>query len=136
MSHFTKVATKINSLPALLKALDSLDLHYTVGSASNPATVRGYMHQEISAEISIDLGHGYDIGIVRGMDGNYELAGDWWGIESYGGRTEREIVDEISHEYSVQRVAMACAEAGYAFEGQPAYNEATGETELVACKWG
>ncbi len=134
MSHFTKVKTKINSLPAFIAALDKLGLRYTVG-VGQPAIVSGYMHQTIEAEISIHVVRGYDIGVVKGMDGNYELAGDWWGLESFTGRTEREHVDKIARAYSLERVTMACKEAGYEFEQAPAWNEETQEAEMVACRW-
>lgn len=136
MSHFTKVATKINSLPALFRALDALGLQYEVGSEAMPARVVGYMHEEISAVVGIRVpGTKYGIGIVRADDGEtYELAGDWWGLETTTGRTEREIVDEIGRAYAVARVQIACEEAGYAFEGEPIVNQ-DGSTELVAVQW-
>ena len=137
MSHFTKVATKINSLPALFKALDALGLTYEVGSEALPATVTGYMHEAITAAVAIHLpGTKYGIGVVRADDGvNYELAGDWWGIETTTGKTEREIIDEIGAAYSLARVRVACEEAGWAFEGE-AVKQADGSIELVAVQWG
>ena len=135
MSHFTKVKTKINSLAALCEALDRLKIPYTIG-VGMPATVLGYMHQTIEAEISIHVVPGkYYIGVVRGMDENYELAADWWGIETSKGRTEGEVVDEIAREYSLARVRLACAENGWELEGEPVWNEETRETEVVACRW-
>ena len=134
MSHFTKVATKINHLPSFLRALDRLNLRYAVGSAEMPATVRGYLHQEITAEVAVDFGK-YDLGLVRGQDGNYEVAADWWGIESTTGRTEREVMDEIARAYSIERVSLACREAGWEFEQPPEVNAETGEVEMVACRW-
>lgn len=113
MSHFTKVATKINSLSALRKALDGLGLQYSVGlDGGEPAHVRGYLHEVVAAKMSVNLGK-YDIGVVKSEDGNYELCADWWGIETTTGKTEREIVDEISHAYSRARVVEACEENGY-----------------------
>ena len=134
MSHFTKVATKINHLPSLLRALDRLGVQYAVGSEACPATVRGYMHQEVSAEVAVNYGK-YDLGIVKGSDGNYEVCADWWGIESTTGRTEREVMDEIGRTYSEERVLHACREAGYEFESSPTVNQETGEVEMVACRW-
>lgn len=132
MSHFTRVKTKINSLSALMTALDRLGLPYTIGSTAAPAKVRGYLHQEITAHVSIDLGHGYDLGIVKGEDGNFEIAADWWGIESTGGRTEREVVDEIARAYSFARVEEACKENGWTMEGM---QEEDGTVQVVAARW-
>jgi len=47
MSHFTKVATKINDLVALKKALDQLGCKYTHNEQG--VTVRGYRGQTLSA---------------------------------------------------------------------------------------
>ena len=134
MSHFTKGATKINHLPSFLRALGRLGRRYAVGSEGMPARVRGFLHQEVSAEVSVDFGK-YDLGLVRGSDGCYEVCADWWGIESTTGRTEREVMDEIARAYSVERVSLACREAGYEFESPPEVNSETGEVEMVACRW-
>ena len=136
MSHFTKVATKINNLPALYRALDELGLAYEVGTEEAPARVIGYMHEEITAIAAIRIpGTTYGIGVVLADDGEtYELAGDWWGLETTTGRTEREIVDEIGRAYSLARVRIACEEAGYAFEGEPITGE-DGTVTLCAVQW-
>lgn len=128
MSHFTKVATKINHLPSLLRALDKLELPYEAGTGCD---VRGYT-SNIDAKVSVHFDH-YDLGVVLGEDGNYELVADWWGLETTLGRTEREIVDEINREYSLARVSLACEEAGYVLEGEPVYEN--GEIQMVAARW-
>jgi len=139
MSHFTKVKTKINNLEALRRALDKLGFQYAQSVSDNaPAIVRGYVGRLVAAKLSINITAGrgaYDLGVVVGEDGCYELVGDWWGIETSTGRTQCEIVEEIAREYSVARVTMACAEAGYEFESPPEYNQETGEVELVAAQW-
>ncbi len=132
MSHFTKVATKINNLDALRKALDGLHLQYAEGMGGETVSLRGYMHESVEARMAINMGK-YDIGIVKSEDGNYELCADWWGIETTTGKTEREVVDEISHAYSCARVAMACEEAGYSL-GQFEVSE-TGEATVTAECW-
>lgn len=133
MSHFTRVKTKINHLPSFLCALNKLGLKYEVGVEGRAARVRGWIHQEIHAEVAVKMGK-YDLGLVPGEDGLYEIAADWWGIETTTGRTEREVVDEIAREYSLARVQAALAEAGYEVEGEPVYT-AEGEVEVLACQW-
>lgn len=139
MSHFTKVATKINSIPALMRALDSLGYAYEVDPNGGTVTVLGYMHEQIDAQLGIKIpGTKYGIGVVRatlpGDAGTYELAGDWWGIETTTGKAEREIVDSIGAAYSLARVQIACEEAGYTFEGEPVRNE-DGTVQLTAVAW-
>ncbi|HEX6837481.1 MAG TPA: DUF1257 domain-containing protein, partial [Polyangia bacterium] len=70
MSHFTKVATKINDLVALKKALDQLGWKYK--SSAEGVEVRGWRGQTTKAEIAIDMGK-YDVGVVKQADGTYAL---------------------------------------------------------------
>lgn len=130
MSHFTRVATKINHLPALRTALESLSLPCVEGEAVH---VRGYIHEQITAKMVIQF-EKYDLAVVPSdnfaADGTYEFAADWWGLETTTGRTEREIVDEICREYAVARVTIACTEAGY--ELAPVEVGEDGSVTLVA----
>ena len=57
MSHFTTVATKINNIACLLKALDKLKLKYT--HSEQGVEVRGWRGQKSTAEASINMGR-YD----------------------------------------------------------------------------
>ncbi len=133
MSHFTKVATKINNLTALLKALDKLNLKYT--TAEQGVEVRGYKGQKISAEVSINMGK-YDIGVVKAEDGNYTLVADWWGVETTVGKTEQEVVEEINKEYAYARVVQACEEQGYQIAREDIQQAEDGTVKLIATKWG
>ncbi len=133
MSHFTKVATKINNLTALLKALDKLNLKYT--TAEQGVEVRGYKGQKISAEVSINMGK-YDIGVVKAEDGNYTLVADWWGVETTVGKTEQEVVEEINKEYAYARVVQACEERGYQIAREDIQQAEDGTVKLIATKWG
>lgn len=91
MSHFTTVATKINNIQCLLKALEKLKLKYT--HSEQGVEVRGWRGQKSTAEVSINMGK-YDIGVVKNEDGTYGLQADWWGVETTVGKTEQEVVDE------------------------------------------
>jgi hypothetical protein len=84
MSHFTTVATRINDLVCLKRALDKLKLKYT--QAEEGVQVRGWRGQTHLAEIAIDMGK-YDIGVVKNEDGTYGLVADWWGVETTSGKT-------------------------------------------------
>src|SRR5437588_12536827 len=109
MSHFTKVATKINDLIALRKALDQLGWKYR--TAEGGVEVRGYRGQTASAEIAIDMGK-YDVGVVKQSDGTYALEADWWGVETTRGITEAEVVKEVNAKYAYQRVVAAVEAEG------------------------
>lgn len=131
MSHFTTVATKINDLTCLLKALDKLKMRYT--HAEEGVTVKGWRGQTATAEVSIHMGK-YDIGVVKNEDGTYGLQADWWGIETTVGKTEQEVVDEINREYAYQKVVVACEAQGYRIEEQAVSEDGT--IKLSVSKWG
>ena len=130
MSHFTTVATKINDLVALTRALDKLKLKYT--QAEEGVTVKGWRGQTSLAEISIHMGK-YDIGVVKNEDGTYGLQADWWGVETTVGKTEQEMVDELSREYAYQKVVIACEDQGYRIDEQQVAEDGT--IKLSVGKW-
>ncbi len=130
MSHFTTVATKINDLVALTRALDKLKLKYT--QAEEGVVVKGWRGQTSLAEISIHMGR-YDIGVVKNEDGTYGLQADWWGIETTVGKTEQEMVDELNREYAYQKVVIACENQGYQIEDQQVAEDGT--VTLSVGKW-
>ncbi|HZS42579.1 MAG TPA: DUF1257 domain-containing protein [Polyangia bacterium] len=131
MSHFTKVATKINDLVALKKALDQLGWKYTHNEQG--VTVRGYRGQTVTAEMSIDMGK-YDIGVVKTEEGTYELVADWWGVETTKGLKEEEVAKEINSKYAYQRVVAAVEEQGYTIDTNAV--QADGTIKLGVSKWG
>lgn len=133
MSHFTKVATKINNLVALMEALKKLGYKYTHNEQG--VEVRGYRGQTTKAELCIHMSK-YDIGVVQNEQGTYELVADWWGVETTVGKMEQEIVEEINKEYAYARVIQACEEQGYQIQREDIQQAADGTVSLVASKWG
>lgn len=131
MSHFTTVATKITNIQCLLKALEQLKWKHT--HAEDGVSVRGWRGQTSLAEVSINMGR-YDIGVVKNEDGTYGLQADWWGVETTVGKTEQEVVDEISREYAYQTVVVACESQGYKIEEQNVAEDGT--IKLSVSKWG
>lgn len=131
MSHFTTVATKINDLTCLLKALDKLKLRYTHDEQG--VSVKGWRGQTSTAEVCIHMGK-YDIGVVKNQDGTYGLEADWWGIETTVGKTEQEVVDELNREYAYQKVVVACEAQGYEIKEQVQAEDGT--IKLSVSKWG
>lgn len=133
MSHFTTVATKINNLQSLFKALANLKMN--VVTDEQGVEVRGWRGQKINAVAKIDMGK-YDIGIVQAQDGNYQLVADWWGVETTAGKMEAEIVDEINREYAYVRVVEACEEQGFQIAREDIQHSEDGSIQLLATKWG
>ena len=130
MSHFTKVATKINDLVALRKALDQLGWKYK--HAEQGVEVRGWRGQTTKAEIAIDMGK-YDVGVVKQADGTYALEADWWGVETTRGLKEEEVVKELNAKYAYQRVVAAVEEQGYTIDQNAV--QADGTVKLTVSKW-
>ena len=130
MSHFTKVATKINDLVALRKALDQLGWKYKHAEAG--VEVRGWRGQTSKAEIAIDMGK-YDVGVVKQADGTYALEADWWGVETTRGLKEEEVVKELNAKYAYQRVVAAVEEQGYTIDENAVQKDGT--VKLTVSKW-
>ena len=133
MSHFTKVATKINNLQALLQTLQKKGYKFTHNEQG--VEVRGYRGQKLNAEISINMGT-YDIGVVKAEDGNYTYVCDWWGVETTAGVTEEEFVETVNKEYAYVRVVQACEEQGYQIAQEDIQQLEDGTVKLTATKWG
>ena len=130
MSHFTKVATKINDLVALRKALDQLGWKYK--HAEQGVEVRGWRGQTMKAEMAIDMGK-YDVGVVKQEDGTYSLEADWWGVETTRGLKEEEVVKELNAKYAYQRVVAAVEEQGYTIDQNAVQKDGT--VKLTVSKW-
>ena len=130
MSHFTKVATKINDLVALRKALDALGWKYT--HSEQGVEVRGWRGQTMKAEMSIDMGK-YDVGVVKQEDGTYSLEADWWGVETTRGLKEEEVVKELNAKYAYQRVVAAVEAEGYTIDQNAVQKDGT--VKLTVSKW-
>ena len=130
MSHFTKVATKINDLVALRKALDQLGWKYKYSEEG--VEVRGWRGQTTKAEIAVDMGK-YDVGVVKQADGTYALEADWWGVETTRGLKEEEVVKELNAKYAYQRVVAAVEEQGYTIDQNAV--QADGTVKLTVSKW-
>jgi hypothetical protein len=130
VSHFTKVATKINDLVALKKALDQLGWKYKTAEAG--VEVRGWRGQTSKADIAIDMGK-YDIGVVQQEDGTYSLEADWWGVETTKGLKEEEVIKEVNAKYAYQRVVAAVEEQGYTIDTNAV--QADGTVKLSVSKW-
>jgi isochorismate hydrolase len=130
VSHFTKVATKINDLVALRKALDQLGWKYK--HAEQGVEVRGWRGQTSKAEIAIDMGK-YDVGVVKQEDGTYALEADWWGVETTRGLKEEEVVKELNAKYAYQRVVAAVEEQGYTIDENAVQKDGT--VKLTVSKW-
>jgi hypothetical protein len=132
MSHFTKCDLKMTNLTAILRALDDLGYAYEAAEANQSVQVRGWRGQMLDAAIKVDMGK-YDVGVIAGEHGTYDITADWWGVETTKGVSEQEFKDKLSQRYAYHNVLMACEEKGYTVEEE--VNEEDGSIQLVVRKW-
>ena len=132
MSHFTKCALKMTNLAAIKKALADLNYKFEEAEEHQSVTVRGYRGDTLQAKMKVDMGR-YDIGVTENADGTYELAADWWGVETTKGVSEQEFQEQLGQRYQYHNVKQACEDKGYAVEEE--VNEEDGSIRLVVSKW-
>lgn len=131
MSHFTKVATKIRDLSVLKTAIESLGYTYAEATEGQPLRVKGWENSAVEAEATIEVGCSYGIAVCATEDG-YALNADWWAIETYTGKTETEILQEIEQKYAYETVMEKMSAAGYSVVSE---EQADQSVRLVLRRW-
>ena len=101
MSHFVRIKTRITERQQLVAALQALHLQYQA-SEREDLIVRGYPRETERAEIVIDTGTRYDIGLRR-REGCYETVADWWGVQQ-GSLKQETLLQQLHREYAHQTV--------------------------------
>ncbi len=125
MSHMTNVKTQIKSTEDILACLE--ELGYTIVKTKS---VIGYGGTKVNVEFAVVTQQGgYQIGLRKGDDGNYEVIADWWGVN---GVSEKEFHTQLVTSYA-ERKTRAYAKA----KGYRVVEETAGEgvhTQLVLIK--
>ncbi len=130
MSHFTTVETKIKDLVCLKAALK--DLGYEFAEAEQGVTVKGYLGQTETAELSIHASKTYDVGVKATANG-YEFVADWWGVETTRGLTQEAFVREVTQRYAYHKVLSEVAKQGYTIETDEVSEDKT--ISITVRKW-
>jgi hypothetical protein len=114
MSHIAKIDTKIKDLVYLKKALKSLAIQFTEAKEGETLTLRGYGKNEIidGCIMEIKTGSSYSIGI-RQKEKGYEVAADWWAIETFTGQKQEEIMNKITRQYAYETIMDKIKGMGY-----------------------
>lgn len=106
MSHMTNVRTQIKSTADIRACLE--ELGYTIVETNS---VRGYGGTKAVVEFAVVTQQGgYQIGLRRGDDGNYEVITDWWGVR---GVSEREFLSQLVTSYAERKVRAHAKRKGY-----------------------
>jgi hypothetical protein len=114
MSHIAKIDTKIKDLVNLKKALTALNIQFVEAAAGQTLTLKGYGKNEIITNciMEIKTGSSYSIGIRKKEQG-YEVAADWWAIETFTGQRQEDIMNRITRQYAYETVMDKIKAMGY-----------------------
>jgi hypothetical protein len=114
MSHIAKIDTKISNLAYLKKALESLNIQYLEAKEGETLTLNGYTKNEVIAGciMEIKTGSSYSIGI-RKKDKGYEVAADWWAIETFTGHKQEDLLNRITRQYAYETIMDKIKGMGY-----------------------
>lgn len=106
MSHMTQVRTQIKSTVDIRACLE--ELGYTIVETNS---VRGYGGTTVVVEFAVATQQGgYQIGLRKGDDGNYEVIADWWGVR---GASEREFLSQLVTSYAERKIRAHAKRKGY-----------------------
>jgi hypothetical protein len=114
MSHIAKIDTKIKDLAYLKKALKTLGIQFTEAEEGETLTLKGYGKNEVIADcvMEIKTGSSYSVGI-RKKEKGYEVAADWWAIETFTGQKQEDIMNRITRQYAYETIMDKIKGMGY-----------------------
>ena len=129
MSHFTKINTKITDVECLKLALEDLGYPYREGKVR----VRGWRGISEEADLVVETGTPYNIGLRRTAQGVYEIVADWWGVETRTGIVQAKFLRELNQRYAYHKVLTEVKKQGFSV----AEDEVTSDNtiRLVVRKW-
>ena len=114
MSHIAKIDTKIKDLVFLKKALKTLNIQYNEAKEGETISLKGYTKNEVidGCIMEIKTGSSYSIGIRR-KEKSYEVAADWWAIETFTGQKQEDIMNRITRQYAYETIMDKVKGMGY-----------------------
>jgi hypothetical protein len=134
VSHLTKIKTQISDLNLLKQALKELNYKTVENSDGSMVVIKGWNNESMEALLEIKTGGPYSIGVVRNAENNsYEFTADWWGVETYTGLKQEEIINKITQKYVYNSVLEKIKSKGYSIVKETT-NEKQ-EIRLVLRKW-
>lgn len=126
MSHFSQVQTVIRDQALLEESLRQLQFEF---QSAEEVTIRGYQGNTEHAQIVVDTGCRYDIGIRRQEDGSFAVCADWWGIEFNTNIRQESFMQSLNRTYAHLTVKRQVLEQGLIIEQERVLPN--GEIELV-----
>ncbi|MDR2900895.1 MAG: DUF1257 domain-containing protein [Treponema sp.] len=126
MSHIAKINTKIKDLSKLKKALRMLGMQWLEAEEGETLTLKGFGKNEFieGCVMEIKTGSSYSIGIRKKNAENevesYEVAADWWAIETFTGQNQEDIMSRITRQYAYETVMDKVRSMGYSVVNEEA----------------
>jgi hypothetical protein len=124
MSHIAKIDTKIKNLVHLKKALTTLGIAFTEAEEGETMCLKGYGKNEIIEDciMEIKTGSSYSIGVRKKTAdselASYEIAADWWAIETFTGQKQEDIMNRITRQYAYETVMDKVRSQGFSVMGE------------------
>ncbi len=126
MSHFSQVQTVIRDQVLLEESLRQLQFEF---QSAEEVTIRGYQGNTECAQVVVDTGCRYDIGLQRKADGSFDVCADWWGIEFNTQIRKESFMQALNRTYAHLTVKRQVLEQGLIIEQEKVLPN--GEIELV-----
>ena len=126
MSHFSQVQTVIRDRALLEESLRQLQFEF---QSAEEVTIRGYQGNAECAQIVVDTGSRYDIGLQRQEDGSFTVCADWWGVEFNTQIRKETFMQALNRTYAHLTVKQQVLEQGLIIEQEKVLPN--GEIELV-----
>lgn len=127
MSHFSEVKTQMNNRRVLEDTLRQMGLKFESDKEGLP--IRGFMGECARAEICVQTGINYDLGLQQSSDGNFEFVADFEVIES---TPARDLKNKILQTYAYQNIIQVAQERGFQVEKEVRED---GQIQMVVSKW-
>jgi hypothetical protein len=135
MSHFTQIQTQMRNIVALKKAI--ADLGYTFTESTEGVQVRGWHSSWEVADIAINTGTEYQVGVRLDSKGNAYFIGDWWALEEEVEEEKRihqnVFMSQLTQRYAYHALMDKMKLEGFTLEEEKVEKDAT--ISLKISKW-
>lgn len=108
MSHFTRVEVQLFCLDTLKKAIEAMGMKEAKGEKA----VRSFGNQMQHADLVVDTGCGYNIGLAMRAKGA-DIVADWDLVERRTDWSKERFIRDLKHHYSYFKVKEKVEAAGF-----------------------
>ncbi len=127
MSHFSEVKTQINQKDLLEATFKKLGLRFSENKEGIP--IRGFMGECAKAEICVDTGLNYDLGLQQNNEGFYDFVADFEVLDS---TPQKDLKNKILQTYAYLNVKKIAESQGFQIEEEV---QEDGQIQMVVSKW-